>query len=329
MHTGQNVFPSRIVFLLLSAVLAIIAGCSTRASDPAAVALYLAPVPEGEVAGHTPAFVVKEPEQPYNRIGSPAIRPSADGTAGAVVDPELPALFFETTRFTTPRGEYRNLVYRVHFPEVPFSWRSPNLTTGKNPGLLIVYTLDDQDRLLLVTTVHTCGCFLAFLPTPLLDRAAYPANWPAGGDQAVYGYRLPALIEPPNQDGQQLVFTLESQTHRIAAVHYEDPGDRPGEEVTMRLAPMHSLHSLPYDGGESSFFEISGPRNGYVRNNTKILERLLISWWAFDWRVGEDKAFGGDDASPAIFYTSLKFWARKASDMKDFPKFLAYWGWGL
>lgn len=327
MHASRNRLPYRFFFLLLFAILAI-AGCSTRASDPAVVALYLSPVPEGEVAAHTPAFVVKEPQQRYNRIGSPAIRPSVDGPAVAVVDPEQPALFFETTLFATAHGEYRNLIYRLHFPEVPFSWRSPNLTTGKNPGLLIIYTLDRKDRLLLVTTVHTCGCFLAFLPTPLLNRAAYPANWPEG-DQAVYGYRLPAQIEPPREDGQRLAFTLESQTHRIGAVRRYDPADHSGEEVTMRLAPMRSLHHLPYGGGESSFFETSGSRNGYVFNNTKILERLLISWWAFDWRVGEDKAFGGDDTSPAIFYTSLKFWARKASDMKDFPAFLTYWGWGL
>jgi len=327
MQTGQKLFPWYIIILLLSAVLAI-AGCSTRANDPATVARYLAPVPDGATAAHTPAFIVKEPQHQYNRIGSPAIRPSASGKPVAIVDPEQPTLFFETTAFTTPRGTYRNLVYRVHFPEVPFFWTSPNLTAGKNPGLLIIYTLDDQDRLLLVTTVHTCGCYLAFLPTPLLDRARYPADWPEG-EQSVFGYRLPARAEPPGNDGQRLAFTLESQTHRIGAVDYADPGDQPGEEVAMHLAPMRGLHALPFELGVRSFFETSGPRNGYVRNNTKILERLLISWWAFDWRVGEDKAFGGGDTSPAIFYTSLKFWARKASDMKDFPKFLAYWGWGL
>lgn len=29
------------------------------------------------------------------------------------------------------------------------------------------------------------------------------------------------------------------------------------------------------------------------------------------------------------FYTSLKPWARTASDMRDFPGFLAYYGWKL
>ena len=55
----------------------------------------------------------------------------------------------------------------------------------------------------------------------------------------------------------------------------------------------------------------------------------MISWWALDWRVGEDKAYGDKNETGAVFYTSLKPWNRQASDMWPFGDFLAFWGWGL
>ncbi len=54
-----------------------------------------------------------------------------------------------------------------------------------------------------------------------------------------------------------------------------------------------------------------------------------MSWWAFDWRVGEDKKLGMDKSDGILFYTSLKPWAREQSDIRDFPSFLKFWGGGL
>ena len=53
-----------------------------------------------------------------------------------------------------------------------------------------------------------------------------------------------------------------------------------------------SLESLPLKDGTSSFYETSGLRKGYVKGSQKPWERLLRSWWAFDWRIGEDKKLG-------------------------------------
>ena len=54
-----------------------------------------------------------------------------------------------------------------------------------------------------------------------------------------------------------------------------------------------------------------------------------MSWWVFDWRVGEDKKFGKDKNDGILFYTSLKPWDREKSDMRDFVTFLKYWKWNL
>ncbi len=95
------------------------------------------------------------------------------------------------------------------------------------------------------------------------------------------------------------------------------------------LAPIAALDALPADGQTTSFFETSGARKGYVKGSSKPLERLLISWWALDWRVGQDKRYGPAEEMNTTFYTSLKPWRREQSDMWPFAEFLRYWGWRL
>ncbi|MGB3223718.1 MAG: hypothetical protein WBB23_13020 [Desulforhopalus sp.] len=291
--------------------------------------LYLSPQPPSVKKSHSPAFLIKNPKEQYNRIGMPSVRKSADHLPEIYVDPQIPAIFFDSQKFTTSKGTYKNLIYRIHFEKVPFALNKINLTAGNNPGLLIIYTLDANEELLLITTVHTCGCFLAFFPTTALNQESFPPDWPTKS-QWVYGHNLPSMI-PLSQthDLDTIVYTIESETHRISNVTVltDDFQNLPQETIEMKLLLMDALYQLPYKDRTVSFFELSGPREGYVKNNTKILERLLISWWAFDFYVGEDKAFGSIDTSDTIFYTSLKFWAREESDMKNFPGFLSYWGW--
>jgi hypothetical protein len=308
-------------------------GCSlqTPASTPSGLALYLPPASWTTEASLSPAFIVKDPNKNFNRIGAPSARTVTEDTVDIFVDPENPALFFESQEFTTAKGSYTNLIYRIHFPEVPLDWTSINLTGGKNPGILIIYTLDSVRNLILVTTVHTCGCYLAFFPTRFMPQGALPHDWPTTS-QSVYGYTLPSQLDLQDKDAEsRIAFVLESETHRVGAITVIDPKNQHAipHQVSMRLKTMLDLYSLPYQNRTLSFFETDGPRRGYVKNNTKILERLLISWWAFDLYVGEDKAYSAHDTSDTVFYTSLKFWARQASDLKDFPKFLEYWGWNL
>lgn len=322
------------MFLLVVTIWALfLSGCSLQrsTSTPNGIALYLPPTSPTIAPSLSPAFLIKDPDKHFNRIGSPSARTVTEDAVDIFTDPEIPALFFESQEFTTAKGRYTNLVYRVHFPEVPLNWASINLTGGKNPGILIIYTLNSARNLLLVTTVHTCGCYLAFLPTSSIPQDAIPKDWPTTS-QSVYGYTLPSQLDLRDKDAEsRIAFTLESETHRIGAVAVIDSKDLHAiqHQVTMRPKTMLDLYSLPYQDTALSFFETEGPRRGYVKNNTKILERILISWWAIDLYVGEDKAYSSHDTSDTVFYTSLKFWARQASNLKDFPKFLEYWGWNL
>jgi hypothetical protein len=327
-NTGSNIFI--VLLCLISSVL--LTSCAFSPTDQTdREVLYQVPQSAPVKMNNTPVFLIQEAEEQYNRIGMPSVRESATQTSEIYVDPETPAVFFEAQQFSTNRGTYRNLIYRIHFERVPFFLSTFNITVGNNPGILIIYTLDANDQLLLITTVHTCGCFLAFLPTKALPSDWFPPDWPLES-QWVYGHTLPSLLQPPKtNNSEKIVFTLESETHRISdvAVLGQDTLQNLHDVIDLEILPMNDLYQLPFKDTTESFFEMEGPRRGYVRNNTKFLERLLISWWAFDLYVGEDKAFGAADTSETIFYTSLKFWHRKDSDLKDFPRFLSYWGWKL
>jgi len=325
---AKNNFLTLLCFIFL----ALLSSCASSPTNrPDQKALYLSPRATIINTPPPPAFLIKNNEEQYNRIGMPSVRALADQEAEIYVDPEKPALFFEKQKFTTPRGTYHNLIYRIHFEQVPFALNKFNLTAGNNPGILFIYTLNDQDRLLLVTAVHTCGCFLSFFPTSSLPKESFPPDWP-DVSQRVYGFTLPSLLPlSERHDARNIVFTLESETHRVSDVSFLDT-DTLSDSTTaidMEVFPMKALYHLPFQEKTESFFEMDGARAGYVRNNTKFFERLFISWWAFDLRVGEDKAYGSADTSQTILYTSLKFWDRKASDLKNFPRFLSYWGWNL
>lgn len=319
-----------ITWVLLVIIGLTFSGCARPSTQQTeSPALYLSPIPPSVAAGHAPAYLIRDPSATFNKIGTPSIRATTGGEPEIFVDPERATIYFESQEFQTAKGRYTNLIYRIHFQEVPLDWVRINLTAGRNPGLLFIFTLDETRTLLLVTSVHTCGCFLAFLPTDAMPRSAFPADW-SMDRQSVYGQSLPGILHlGKDQAKSRLVFALASETHRVSDVNVAD-GDIlkiSADPVIMDLLPMQALHNLPYRDQPVSFFATDGSRAGYVKDNTKILERLLISWWAMDLYVGEDKAYGKDDKSGAVFYTSLKFWDRKASDLKDFPGFLAYWGW--
>ena len=321
--------PLRAALLFLAVWSMFLTGCARPPADNLQdVALYQTTPPPAVAAIYAPAFLVQDPAQPFNKIGTPSAREAPGKSPEVFVDPEQPAIYYEIQEFQTAKGHYTNLVYRIHFPEVPLDWTRINLTAGRNPGILVIYTLDDRAQLLLVTTVHTCGCYLAFLPTEAMPTEAYPSDWPVGS-QRVYGYTLPSRIGVPRQESdERIMFTLASETHRIRDVGIAGAdGRKPLPRHEMMLLPMYALYALPYKDRTIPFFETEGCKAGYVQDSMKILERLFLSWLALDLHVGEDKAYSVNDGSDAIFYTSLKFWARSASDMKDFPGFLSYWGW--
>lgn len=321
-----------IVWLLASLVL--LGACATGpgVSIPESPALYTAGEDQTLFAKYAPVFLVENDQAAYNRIGTPRAAVREDGREELYIDTEQATFFVRKQMFTTTKGIYTNLIYRVHFAEIPGGWTPFYLGAGRNIGLLVVVTLDLLNQPVLYTTVHTCGCYLAFVPTSRLAPDAFPHGWDKVR-QSVYGESLPGFLDLQTLTAgtKRLVVVLRHGTHRVKDIHMADPeGLRAVPVHTVDLLPLEALKALPLENGQTtSFYETAGDRRGYVKGSYKVRERWLMGWWALDWRVGEDKVLGTDKTDGINFYTSLKPWARDASDLRDFAGFLSYWGWSL
>lgn len=275
------------------------------------------------LARYAPIIAPQQTALEYNRIGRAAARFDDGGRQEIYINSDQPVFYTQEQRFTAVSGQrYLNLIYRFHFTEVP----QPHLTAGKNGGLFVIVTLNEQEQPLLITTVHSCGCYLAMVPTRYLDRAAYPEGWDLD-QQSVYGETLPGRLDYPALFDTELrpLITLRSATHRVMGVGFATLDSYRDEGVELLLQPMAALDQLPLADGHTSFFN----QSGYVKGAFKPWELLLMSWWSLDLNVGRDKRLADPAESGVVFYTSLKPWARNASNMWFFADFLDYWGWRL
>ncbi|WP_300672523.1 hypothetical protein [Desulfoluna sp.] len=281
---------------------------------------------------HAPAFVIEHPEKRHNLIGSARAEIRPDHSQRIYVTPDKATIYAEKRAFATSKERYTNLIYRVHFENIPGGFFPYHLGKGKNVGLIVVVTLNSRNLPILYTSVHTCGCYLAFVPTSSLPEACFPNGWEKSR-QTVHSESLPGYLDLRDdpREHRRLTILIRDDTHRVKDI-WLTPGDslRDYPTLSAALQPLATLETLPLNQGEStSFYETEGPRKGYVKGSQKPRERLLMSWWAFDWRIGEDKKLGQNRQDGPEFYTSLKPWARKASDMRDFEAFLTYWEWSL
>lgn len=289
-------------------------------------------VPVGEnfscAVRHAPAFLVHNPDQEHNRIGSPAAQADFNGNVHIRMETRQPRMYFESRPFETESGRYTNIVYRVHFPATPFSLFPFFIGAGSNMGLMVVLTVNEVDEPVLVTTVGTCGCYVSVIPTDRLAAKAFPADW-KDAPVKVYGETLPSMLRVGS--GSRLMVEIRPGEHRVMGLEMIEPNRLDGvPSVPTRLAEEEDLEHIPVrlDGKkeEISLYYHSWPLAGHVRGAWKPWETLLLGALSMDPVVGMDKQLG-HPANP--FYTSLKPWNRNASDLSDFAVFLRHYGWRL
>lgn len=294
--------------------------------------VYRMPETGGAFAARwSPAFVIYRHADRHNRIGRPRAARTRDGSETISVGLERPTIYVMTRDFTTARGTYTNLIYRVHFPKIPFSLIPFHLTTGKNVGLMVVVTLDHNRRPVLVTSVHTCGCYKAIVPTTDLPQGSLPESW-TPRPLEVYGERLPARLNYKGVASPRLLVHVRPDVHRIMnleVVPDEQLASMRYEVIPLQSDTMEALTRLPLGDGVTSFFHETGLLKGYVKGSVKPLETILLSLPSLDLFVGADKIYADPEVSGNPFYTSLKPWRRDDSNMWFFDRFLRYWGWRL
>jgi hypothetical protein len=254
------------------------------------------------------------------------------GKEKVYVKEDAPVVFTTEQEFTTDGGKFRNLVYRIHFTKIPFSLTPFYLTAGSNVGLMVVITLDEKDRPVLVTTVHTCGCYAAVVPTNHLPKDALPTDWPEQS-QDVHREKLPSMLDLENKENPRVVVHIRPAIHRVMHLEVVDAKALgPGGFWPVVLAPMEDvddLKTLPVNGKTTSFYHDKGLLKGHVKGSVKPWESLFMSWASLDLFVGADKVYGDAKKTGNPFYTSLKPWNRNRSDMFQFQRFLRFHGWRL
>ncbi len=319
------------VVCCLGMAMVVLTGCAgqstkaVRAQQTVVVTPATSPSP---IEAHAPAFVLHGTEERYNRIGRVlALGTGADASVG--IDPDEPVVYAETRSFATERGAYTNLVYRVHFSDLPFSLLPFHLGAGKHVGVLVILTMDTRQQVLLVTLAQTCGCYAVTIPTRSLPADQYPADWPAGS-LGVYGERLPALLPPLGRD-ERLQVVVRAEVHRVMDLQVAPRSSTAADTVhPAALLPLAALKQLPLaDGGQTSWYYTGWPLAGHVKGAIKPWETLLLSLVSLDLFVGMDKEYGDTGESGNPFYTSLLPWNRTASDMNDFASYLRFNGWKL
>jgi len=281
---------------------------------------------------YAPVFIIENSNKEYNLIGTPSAKINKNGKEKIYVDPEKATFYAEMRKFKTFKSSYTNLIYRIHFEKIPGGLIPFHLGKGNNIGLIVIITLNSRNEPILYTSVHTCGCYLAFVPTTYMPDDNFPDDW-KNGRQSVYSENLPGILNynESSSDLKKTMILIRNGTHRVKDIRLSESYSlKKYNIVKAETQSLESLEKLPLKNYETtSFYETSGSREGYVKGSFKIRERLLMSWWSFDWRVGEDKKFGKNKNDGILFYTSLKPWDREKSDMRNFVTFLKYWKWNL
>jgi hypothetical protein len=207
-------------------------------------------------AAYAPSFEVQIGAD-YDRFGSLRWR---RGSSVPQVDAAEPSVYVHPA-YTRYRGEVLlQLVYTIWFPERPRRG-AVDLLAGRLDGVVWRVTLAPDGEPLVYDSMHACGCFHLFFPTP----RARPRPAPESLEEwAFVPHALPRVGE-----GERPVLTIASGTHYVERV-----GLVRGPDSVVRYAfrSYDELRSMPRAVGDHA--SAFGP-DGLIAG-TERLERFLF-----------------------------------------------------
>jgi hypothetical protein len=207
-------------------------------------------------ATYAPVFEV-ETAGPHDRPG--ALRwADADHP---VIDPQRPVVYQRLAHTRYAGRTLLQLVYTMWFSERPVE-KSFDILAGKLDGVVWRVTLAPDGQPVVFDTMHPCGCYHMFLPTPV--AAALPA--PEAGDEWAF---IPATL-PRVGEGEQVRLRLATGSHYLIDAGLQPHGS--GTAVPYSLIAEDVLRSLPLPGG--GFRSVYGP--DALISGTERTERLLF-----------------------------------------------------
>lgn len=155
------------------------------------------------------------------------------------------------------------LVYSVWFSERP-ARSGLDLLAGRVDAVVLRLTLDERGQVMLLDSIHGCGCYHVFVPGASMVPRPPPdpqAEW------AFVPARLPALAP-----GQRLRVHIAAGDHQLVGVSADTgPGAGAGPSVAYGLLDEDTLRSLPTAaGGHRSAFWSSGIMPGTERGERAL-----------------------------------------------------------
>lgn len=192
----------------------------------------------------------------YDRPG--ALKWEAPGRLA--LDSTRPMVYRRLAYTRGGRDTLVQLVYTLWFSERPASG-SYDILAGRLDGVVFRVTLAPDGEPVLYDSIHPCGCYHMFFPTP----RAQPVSAPAKRVEWAF---VPATL-PAVPDSTRVVVRVATRTHYLVDVA-PDAGAPAG--ITYAFEDEDNLRSLPVPGGGHS--SIYAP-NGLVEG-TERGERLLF-----------------------------------------------------
>jgi len=219
------------------------AGLASEARDPLGLPELSAREIEALVAAYAPSFEI-EIAGDYDRFG--ALRWAGDDAVPSVDAADL-AVYVQTSYTRYAGRMLLQLVYTIWFPERPAE-HDGDLLAGRLDGLVWRVTLAPDGEPLVYDTIHPCGCYHMFFPTP---RAHVKPAPDSREEWAFVPLELPRV-----RAGERPRVTLASRTHYVSGVTLAH-----GTDSALRYAfrPYDALRSLARaDGGARSAFGPDG-----------------------------------------------------------------------
>jgi hypothetical protein len=232
--------------------------------DPLGVPLLSDRALELVAATYAPSFELAVAAD-YDRFGELRWR---RGARAPQVEAAAPVVYVQPAYTRLGERLLLQLVYTMWFPERPRQ-SSFDLLAGHLDGLVWRVTLAPDGEPLLYDSMHPCGCYHQFFPTPRLEPRPAPDS---REEWAFSPLSLPRVAE-----GERPLVRVSSAEHFIEAVSFVRGN---ASLVRYSLRPYDELRSLAtLEGGRRSAFGPDGRVPG-----TERLERF------FFWPMGIESA---------------------------------------
>ena len=142
------------------------------------------------------------------------------------------------------------------------------MLSGKLDGLIFRVTLDQEGQPLVYDSIHPCGCYHMFLPTPAAKPTAPPER------TLEWAFILRTL--PAADASHRLVLRLNSRSHYLVDVRPEPMATAPAG-ASYALIDDSALRTLPTATGTRNVFGPDGIVPGTQRGERLVVWPLGVS----------------------------------------------------